>query len=294
MPRIAIHQTTTYRWSFDEDLSGLRDCGAAGVGIWRKKFSDFGEERALLLLQESELAVSSFGWAGGFTGADGASFDEAILEALEALHWAHQCRAGCLCVVSGARGGHTRRHARRLLCEALTTLAGEAASRGLHVALQPSALPEDDRSSFVASLDEALEVVARCGHARVGLCLDLRRLARLNDWGTRLPGLIGAVRLVTVDYCTGASAPHAAAADNPDWPLLIKRLHSSGYVGWHEVRARCQTCWQRDYLQLLPGILRDLGLPADQRQTAARAEPEARAPAAALEAPDSVPSAAAR
>src|SRR5579872_4474865 len=137
MPRVSINEMTTYHWSLLEDVSGFRTADVRSIGVWRRKLSDFGEERGIDLLRDSELAVSSFWSAGGFTGSDGETFREAVDDGLEALRLAAQVRAGCLVVVSGARAGHTFNHARRLVCEALQELGDAAAHFGLSIALQP-------------------------------------------------------------------------------------------------------------------------------------------------------------
>ena len=105
MPRISINEMTTYHWSLLEDVAGYRAAGVASIGVWRRKLSDFGEERGVELLRDSDLSVSSFWSAGGFTGSDGQTFREAVDDALDALHLAAEVRAGCLVVASGARAG---------------------------------------------------------------------------------------------------------------------------------------------------------------------------------------------
>src|SRR5438552_13631220 len=137
MPRISINEMTTYHWSFLEDVTGYQAAGVECMGVWRRKLTDFGEERGIELLRESGLAVSSLSSAGGFTGSDGQTFREAVDDGLDALRLAAELRAGCLVVVSGARAGHTLRHARRLLRDALWELGDRAAHYGLSVALQP-------------------------------------------------------------------------------------------------------------------------------------------------------------
>ena len=85
MSRLSMNELTTFRWSFDEDVVQYQRAGYDAIGLWRRKLTDFGEERAVELLAESQLQVSSVFFAGGFTGSDGRSFAESIDDAAAAL-----------------------------------------------------------------------------------------------------------------------------------------------------------------------------------------------------------------
>ena len=50
-----MNEMTTYHWSFDEDITNFRAAGIAGIGVWRRKLTDFGEERGIDMLRESGL-----------------------------------------------------------------------------------------------------------------------------------------------------------------------------------------------------------------------------------------------
>ena len=113
MLRLAVNEMTTFRWSFEEDVNQYAAAGIPGIGIWRQKLSDFGEEKGVELLGESSLTVSSLLWAGGFTGSDGRSYRDSVADAREALRLAGALQTRCLVVYSGARAGHTANHAAR-------------------------------------------------------------------------------------------------------------------------------------------------------------------------------------
>ncbi|MFM9067335.1 MAG: sugar phosphate isomerase/epimerase, partial [Planctomycetota bacterium] len=85
MDRISLHEVSTFRWSFEEDVRQYRAAGYSSIGIWRQKISDYGEEKGAELLAEAGLPVSSLSWAGGFTGSDGRSFKESHEDARDAL-----------------------------------------------------------------------------------------------------------------------------------------------------------------------------------------------------------------
>ena len=123
MPRLSMNEMTTYRWSFEQDVQQYCAAGIPAIGVWRRKLSDFGEQRGIELLKESGLAVSNLLWAGGFTGSEGHTFRESVDDAVDAIRLAGAMRANCLVIYSGARAGHTHNHARRLLVSALIELA---------------------------------------------------------------------------------------------------------------------------------------------------------------------------
>jgi len=260
MSRISINEMSTYHWSLLEDVAGYRAAGVSGIGVWRRKLSDFGEERGIELLHDSELTVSSFWSAGGFTGSDGQTFREAVDDALDALRLAAQLKAGCLVVVSGARAGHTFNHARRLLCEALRELGDAAAHFGLAIALQPMHRRPVERWSILNSLDASLDALSDCGHPHVGLVFDTFHLWHEPDLSSRVPDVIPWIKLAALSDSQSAS-PSSLSSDDEErcipgqgvLPLaeMIAALEVAGYRGAYDVQLTGERCWQSDYGALL-------------------------------------------
>ena len=124
IPRLAVSELSTIRWSFEDDVLQYLKHGFEAIGIWRTKLSDYGEEKAKELLDEHSLKISSLQWAGGFTGSDGRSFREAMHDAYDAIELAAMLGAKTLLVHAGSRSGHTKNHARRMLATALRGTGG--------------------------------------------------------------------------------------------------------------------------------------------------------------------------
>ena len=137
MPRLSMNELTTFRWSFDKDVFQYQRAGYQAIGLWRQKLSDFGEERAVELLAESELKVSSLFFAGGFTGNDGRTLTESIEDATAALHLAAEVGAASVILFTGGRNNHTFRHSERLLNTALDELLPLAETLEVALALKP-------------------------------------------------------------------------------------------------------------------------------------------------------------
>ncbi|HLJ11312.1 MAG TPA: sugar phosphate isomerase/epimerase family protein [Planctomycetaceae bacterium] len=255
MSRISMNEMTTYRWSLLDDVAGFKAAGISGIGVWRQKLSDFGEERGIELLRESGLAVSSFSSAGGFTGSDGLTFREAVDDALDAVRLAAEIRAGCLVVVSGGRAGHTFNHARRILRDALRAVGDAAAHYGLSVALQPAMGRPIERWSFLTSLDATLEMLAWCDHAHVGMVCDIFHLARETDL---LRKVAQAVPWIKIAAICDAHQPAQSDADRclpgeGQLPCaeIIAALEIEGYRGFYDVQLFGERFWNADYAALL-------------------------------------------
>jgi sugar phosphate isomerase/epimerase len=255
-PRLAVNQVTTYHWPFEEDLLGYARAGIDGVGLWRPKLEECGEEMAAELLAESQLAVSSLSWVGGFTGHNDYRFQEAVADAREMIATAGRLGAGCVVLVSGARAGHTFNHARRLLVAALDELGGFADQCGVRLAVQPMMRLFADDWTFLATIDETLGVLDACRHPEVGMVFDVYHL-----W--REPKLLERIRRI---------APRVALVQLGDWhrephsrydrgmlgdgriPLaeIVHAFTDSGYAGHFEVSIWSEQIWQSDYDQVLP------------------------------------------
>ncbi|MBI3863203.1 MAG: sugar phosphate isomerase/epimerase [Planctomycetia bacterium] len=263
MPRISVNESTTYHWSLLEDVTGFQAAGIPGIGVWRRKLADFGEERGVELLRESKLEVTCFSSAGGFTGSDGQTFREAVDDALEALRLAAEMRAGCLVVVSGAKAGHTFNHARRLVREALVELGDAAAAHNLQIAVQFMHRLPVERWSFINTLDAAVELLAGCRHARVGMVFDLFHFWREPELCRRIPQIVPWIKLAAL---TDARLPAQTDDDRclpgqGDLPLaeIITALENGGYRGAYDVQLISERCRESDYESLLADCRKSLG-----------------------------------
>lgn len=132
-----MSEVTTYRWSFEQDVFNYAAAGYDSIGVWRQKVADFGEDAAIDLLAESSLRVSNLLWAGGFTGSDGRTWDEAIDDGYQAIRLAGAMNAGCLIVHPGGRNNHIYSHAERLFRVALDTLLSLAEGAGVTLGIEP-------------------------------------------------------------------------------------------------------------------------------------------------------------
>jgi sugar phosphate isomerase/epimerase len=238
MPRLSINEMTTFRWSFDEDLRQYCAAGIKAVGVWRRKLSDYGEQRGIELLAQSGVAVSNLLWAGGFTGSEGHTHRESIDDGLEAIRLTAAMGGQCLVVYSGARAGHTHNHARRLLMTALKELAAAAAGHGICLALEPMHPACAGDCTFITSLSDALAVIQQVDSPHVQLSVDTYYLQDSDGVLDQLREL--AKRIAIVHLADGLPPDE----DQHRTPLgsgkvrlkdLVRALSEGGYNGDYDV-----------------------------------------------------------
>ncbi|MEM6329998.1 MAG: sugar phosphate isomerase/epimerase family protein [Planctomycetota bacterium] len=239
MPRLSMNELTTFRWSFDEDLLHYQRAGYDAIGVWRRKLTDFGEERAVELLTESGLAVSNLLWAGGFTGNDGRTQAESLADARAAIRTAAVIDAGCLVLYTGGRNNHTQRHADRLVRHALDTLLAEADAAGVTLAIEPMHAACGGEWSVLSSLEETCTLLADYAHPRLKMVYDTYHFPACDGVAAMLGEL---APLIAVVHLGDTATPHSI--DQERCPLgeggtpvreAIAGLIAAGYEGDFDV-----------------------------------------------------------
>lgn len=254
-PRLSISQMTTYRWSLEDDLHERRRAGIESIGLWRPKLSECGEEKAIDLVQESGLEVSSLSWAGGFTGSHGFTFNQAVEDGLEALELASRLGAESLVVVGGTTAGHITKHARRLVIDGLNELANVARDYNVKLALQPMHQQFEREWTFISSLDAAIQIIEDCHHPSVGLSLNSFHVREEQDLIGRLESIVSLLHHVQI--CDGRRDQESEfdryLPGDGDIPLadFVLALKDAGYNGAYEIDVWSEKLWQSSEFELL-------------------------------------------
>jgi sugar phosphate isomerase/epimerase len=255
MNRLSINEMTTFRWSFEEDVSNLVALDIKAIGVWRHKLSDFGEERGVDLLADSGLSVSNLLWAGGFTGSEGRSFRESIEDAEDAIRLAASMQAGCLIIYSGSRNGHTQNHARRLMSSALQELLPVATDLEVVLAIEPMHIGCAAEWTIVTDVEDALQLIASAGSPQLRLALDTYHFGHDPAIVERIAEL--APHTAIVHLADGKAPPTGEQNRCPlgqgVLPLkrIVEGLTAAGYEGHFDVELMGEEIESTDYHELL-------------------------------------------
>lgn len=255
--QLAISQITSYHWSLPETVTALQRLGIPGIGLWRPRVADFGEERTAELLTDSNVRATSVAWAGGFTGSTGLSFNEAVDDAREAIQLAARCRADCVHIACGGRRGHTINHARRLVIDALRRLGDDAGQRQVTLALRPMPDAYARHWSFLTQADETLDLLSQCDHPAVKLGLGTCQLNPSTEFFEQLPQiahLVASVQLNDTRRQHNRTENDHCMIGTGLAPLkrVVSALRTGGFSGFFEIDLWSETIWQQqDYSQTI-------------------------------------------
>jgi sugar phosphate isomerase/epimerase len=255
MAELSMNETTTFRWSFEEDVVGYAAAGIPSIGVWRQKLSDCGQVRGLELLRSSGLKVSHLLWAGGFTGSDGRSYRESVEDASEALRTAAALQTGCLVVYSGARAGHTFNHARYLIQGALNELTPQAAELGVTLAVEPMHPGCAENWTFLTTLDETLALLDAVASPQVKIVFDAYHLGQDAGIVDRIAQFASRVAIVQLGDAKGPPRGEQNRCRLGDGvvPLreIVAALKAAGYDGYYDVELLGEEIETIDYPSLL-------------------------------------------
>lgn len=255
MAGLSMNETTTFRWSFEEDVASYAAAGFAAMGVWRQKLSDCGLVKARELLDKNDMKVSSLFWAGGFTGSDGRNYRESIDDAAEAIQDSAALRCPTLVVCSGPRAGHTSNHARRLVHGALLELAPQACEAGVVLAIEPMHAGCAEQWTFLTSLDETLDFIGAIGSPHVKMVLDTYHLGHEDGLVERIGAIVSQIALVQLGDArrppTGEQNRCRLGEGIVPLSKIVAALKAGGYDGYYDVELLGEELEAVDYPLLL-------------------------------------------
>lgn len=253
--KLSLSQMTTLRWSLLDEVVQLKQAGYDAIGLWRPKVSEFGETRSAEMLQKARLAVSSLSFAGGFTGGCGYSYLEAIADSRQAIKEAGIVGAKNVIVVGGSKNGHTTRHCRRLVVDALRELGDDATEAQTKLALMPMHPYFSKRWTFLNSLDLALEVIDEIARPHVCLAFDTYHLWQEPRLIERIPQIAALTGVVQVSDAESAplSEDDRRLPGDGCIPLtsLIQAFQTAGFSGYFDIQVWSGNVWKSNYAHLI-------------------------------------------
>lgn len=255
MPTLSMNEVTTYRWSLEEDVRRYAAAGYEGIGVWRQKVYDHGEEQAVDLIAESGLRVTNVGWVGGFTGSDGRTPDESVQDAAHALKLAGALGAGCVVVYPGGRNNHILSHAERLLRTAIDQLLEYAADVEVALAIEPMHPACAGEWTFLTELESTVTFIERFNSPFLKLVFDAYHFG--HDPAV-LANLAEIVPHIGIVHLGDRSEPHSCDQDrrplgegNLRLANLVRGLVEAGYVGDFDVELIGHRIGPSDYESVL-------------------------------------------
>ena len=253
--KLSLSQLTTLRWSLSDEVFQLKEAGYDAIGLWRPKVVDFGEDRAADLLQESRLNVSSLSFAGAFTGGRGFSFLESIADGKQAIAQARILGAENVIVVGGAQNGHTARHSRRMVVDALRELGDVAAQADVKLSLLPMHRFFRSQWTFLNSLNSALDMISEIAHPHLGLAFDTYHLAGEPTLLERIPeiaGMTGIIQIGDADRSPTSEKDRLLPGEG-EIPLkeIVQAFQMAGYAGYFDIQAWSDRAWRSNYSHVI-------------------------------------------
>ncbi|HJN10680.1 MAG TPA: sugar phosphate isomerase/epimerase family protein [Pirellulaceae bacterium] len=255
MALFSMNELTTYRWSFEDDVHRYADAGIRSIGVWRQKLSDFGEEKGIELLSEVGLRASNLMWAGGFTGSDGRSYNDALADARDAIRLTADLQADCLIVYSGSRGGHTTNHASRLLNDALKALMPVAMEFEVTLAIKPMDAGCANDWTFLTELAETVDLLEEFDSPVIKLAFDTYHFGLDPTAIERLADIVPRIAIVQLGDAkqrpTGEQNRCRLGEGAVPFAEIFSKLADGGYRGSYDVKLLGEDVEPFDYDDLL-------------------------------------------
>ncbi|HZT79704.1 MAG TPA: sugar phosphate isomerase/epimerase [Gemmataceae bacterium] len=245
-----ISEATTLPATFAEDVAAYAGAGCPGMEVWLTKLETHLEQHPAAdtrrLLADRGITLAAASYQGGLLLSQGdqrrAHFDH-FRKRLELCEY---FGIPTLLVVADFAGAVDQAGLER----AVVSLA--QAAQWAEAAKVRLALEFRGRSSFCASLDTALALIARCGQPNVGVCLDVFHYytgpSKFDDLGLLTPANLAFVQVSDV-----AGVPRELATDadrvlpgEGDFHLgpIVERLRRVGYDGWVSLELMNPVLWQ--------------------------------------------------
>lgn len=237
-PPFSISQVSTLAASFADDLRAYADAGADGIGIWELKLGEGSDEEALEQLVASGLgsatavpAVPSILPLPLLAGPEDPQ--QRIASLCASVHRLAAFQPSAVLCFTGPAGERDPDEARTIAVDGLRTLAREAESAGVRLALEPFQREGIESWSLISTLDEAAELIDEIGSHAVGIQFDVWHLWN-SDVLEQLPShaqLIAGVHVNDWREPTRGWADRVLPGDGAaDLPAILGVLED---VGWH-------------------------------------------------------------
>ncbi len=259
-PRLSVNQATIRRADLAGALRSVADSGVQAIGLWREPVQGVGLDRAVRLVRDSGLRVSTLCRAGFFTMPDGASRRDALDDNRRAIDEAAALAAAgapgsraVLVLVAGglADGSRDLVAARGRVRDAIEELAPSAESAGVTLAIEPLHPMFASDRCVVSTIGQALDLCAGIPPHVVGVAVDTYHIW----WDPTVLAMIERAgregRIATYQVCDWNTplasdvllSRHYPGQGVIDIPSLTRAVDDAGYTGDIEVEIFNEEIW---------------------------------------------------
>ncbi len=244
LPPFSISQVSTLAASFDDDVRAYAAAGVDGIGVWELKLGDGPDGEAL-----EQLAASGLGSASAVPAVPSIlplpllPGPETPWERVDALcasiHRLARFQPSAIVCLTGPAGDLDPDEARALVVEGLRTIAREAETAGVRLALEPFQREGIEDWSIVNTLTEAAELIEEAGSEAIGIQFDVWHLwntPELLDEIPRFAHLVAGVHLDDWREPTRGWTDRVLPGDGAaDVPAILGALEDAGWDGFYDL-----------------------------------------------------------
>src|SRR5947209_3730413 len=261
-----ISEATTMPGTFAEDVAAFAEAGFTGMEVWLTKLENHLATHSATatrkLLEDRNMSLAAASYQGGLLLSQGEERKAHFDDFRRRLDLCQQLGIRTLLVVADFVGAVDE----TTLGRAIVSLKQAAQwAAGFEVRL---ALEFRGRSTFCASLDTALALVAQCAEPNVGVNLDVFHYytgpSKFDDLALLTPQNLAFVQVSDL-----SGVPRELATDSDrvlpgdgDFRLepIVNHLRAIGYDGWVSLELMNPTLWKTKTTQVV-----ELGLAALNR-----------------------------
>ncbi len=257
--RLSLNQITAERASLAEAVDACARHGVPYIAVWRHKLAETGLDRAVRLVRDAGLRVSSVCRGGMFPAPSHAEREARIEDNQRAVDEAAALGAEILVLVCGAAPPPERdiAAARRMVADGIARLVPYATERGVRLGIEPMHPAFAAERSCITTLREARCLAERFDSATVGLVADVYHIwwdPDLHEELARAAGRI--VGFHVSDWLVPVQDVLMNRGVMGDGVIALRRIREAvdhaGYTGPIEVEIFNEAVWGTPLDTLLP------------------------------------------
>jgi len=259
LARLSLNQITTERASLGETVDACARHGIPYVAVWRHKLAETGVERAVRLVRDAGIRVSSLCRGGMFPALTAAERAARIEDNRRAVDEAAALGAEALVLVCGPAPDRDIAAARHMVADGIAALVPYAAERHVRLGIESLHPAFAAERSCITTLREARCLAQTFDAATVGIVADVYHIwwdPELHDEIARAAGRL--VGFHVSDWPVPVHDVLMSRGMMGDGVIELQRIRmaalDAGYAGPIEVEIMNEAIWKMPLDTVLPLI----------------------------------------